>query len=84
MLGLKKMKTQNQKEIDAHKLCAKIFEKQFHLIELEIAREESLIYCPNIEEEIRKTKDWIESHVKNIRSSEEWLQEIADEYGVLP
>ena len=78
------MKKENEKEIDAHKLCGRIFEKQFYLIELEIAREESLIYCPNIEEEIRKTKDWIESHVKNIRNSEEWLQEIAEEYGVLP
>jgi hypothetical protein len=83
MLGLKKMKSQNQKEIDAHEICARIFEKQFHLIELEIAKEESLIYCPNIEKEIRETKDWIESQVKNIRNSEEWIQEIAEEYGVL-
>ena len=77
------MKSQNRQEIDTHKLCGRIFEKQFHLIELEIAREESLIYCPNIEKEIRETKDWIESHVKNISDSEEWIQEIAEEYGVL-
>ena len=71
-----------KQEQEAHQLCSRVFEKQFYLIELEIAREESLVYCPNIEEEIRKTKDWIEAHTKKIRNSEEWLQEIADEYGI--
>jgi len=71
-----------KQEQEAHELCSKIFQKQFQLIELEIAREESLIYCPNIEEKIRETKNWIKTNIEKIRNSEEWLQEIADEYGI--